>query len=85
MKSWKFMEPNFCKLQIFTGSCIHKSLYFAFMLNKSRMFKKLSKMPISEWEGGGNEIHGNGSATTNGNDSRIGTAYHTFGQCDMSS
>lgn len=25
---------------------------------------------------GGNEIHGNGSATTNGNDSRIGTAYH---------
>lgn len=46
------------------------------MLNESRMFKKLSRMSICWWEGGGNEIHGNGSATTNGNDSRIGTAYH---------
>lgn len=45
------------------------------MLNGSRMFKKLSRMSICWWEGGGNEIHGNGLATTNGFDSTIGAAY----------
>lgn len=44
------------------------------MLNGSRMFKKLSRMSIYWWEGGGNEIHGNGLATTNGFDSTIGAA-----------
>lgn len=32
-------------------------------------------MLICWWEGGGNEIHGNGLATTNGFDSTIGAAY----------
>lgn len=45
------------------------------MLNESRMFKKLSRMSICWWEEGGNEIHGNWLATTNGFDSTIGAAY----------
>lgn len=38
------------------------------MLNELRMFKKLLRMLICWWEGGGNEIYGNGLVIINGFD-----------------
>lgn len=45
------------------------------MLNELRMFKKLLRMLICWWEGGGNEIYGNGLVIINGFDFIIGVVY----------